>query len=610
TLAQSEPVDVSAETRERMYALGPAAAKVTIPEPVASPASLDARPGVASGAAPVHFEATGSAARPRQPVVAVAQKPEIPDYLRSKSHAGRVFGYAIVAIVLVCWAVVVFRNSPFGGDSSNENATDGKGNLAAADNEAPDNPGNESGDLMADSGKESGDTEDDVPAGNARPFQRNATDAAGANVAADGKGKSSKSGKKNRAAVDAAGPVPHPPEEQPDNIGPVGLCKYLSTEGVSLHYSLGDERWYVLPRGEMIGAGAMLAVPEPFQCQLEIANRQGLLTVCGHSVIGLLAASGTGDFGLELQRGRCVFRASSAADPDAVLSLRVAIAGEIWKVQLPTTAQCGVSIKPIEPTRLPETADKNAYDGGFYIAGGTAVITDPAGQVHEVQGGDWLELPLSGPGAANERPPHRELREIPKWMGPLTMSSIAQSKAAVFEKKFVRDEAIELSLPSIAEDPNPYISHMATDCLGLIEAYGPLVNALRSQHVEARRAAISELRLWLPRHADNQTLLKNELAKKFPPDDAETVFRLLQGYEQDDARDKLISTQLVEWMGHSELAIRELAFNQVYRLTGKTRDYQADGSPAKLQSSLRSWREHVKRDGGLIPAQKPTPNPL
>ncbi|MBS0260983.1 MAG: hypothetical protein JSS02_03430, partial [Planctomycetes bacterium] len=55
TLAQSEPVDVSAETRERMYALGPAAAKVTIPEPAASPASLDARPGVASGAVPVHF---------------------------------------------------------------------------------------------------------------------------------------------------------------------------------------------------------------------------------------------------------------------------------------------------------------------------------------------------------------------------------------------------------------------------------------------------------------------------------------------------------------------------------------------------------------------------
>ena len=162
----------------------------------------------------------------------------------------------------------------------------------------------------------------------------------------------------------------------------------------------------------------------------------------------------------------------------------------------------------------------------------------------------------------------------------------------------------------MAADPIPKVSQLATECLRLIGAYGPLIDILhRSLHEEARKAAISGLRLWLPRQPENRELLKAELAKRFPPDDADVIYRLLWGFDVDDAYDKNTSLQLIEWMGSPELAVRELAFYQVYRLTKKDLDYRAGYTAAKNKSSLKRWAEHVKKDSGLLPVQKPAPNP-
>jgi hypothetical protein len=231
--------------------------------------------------------------------------------------------------------------------------------------------------------------------------------------------------------------------------------------------------------------------------------------------------------------------------------------------------------------------------------------------MHELNGPDWLELPLlgatDGDGKAIKK---RRLEIMPKWMGPPSLTSQEQTYLRLFEKKFNLDEAVELSVPEVASDSNPKISQMATECLGLIGAYGPLVDILhRSQHEEARKAAISGLRIWLPRQPENKERLKAELTKRLPPDDAEAAYRLLWGYDSDDARNKVISTQLVEWMGDPELAIRELAFYHVNRLSGKDFDYRAGATMARLKNSLKRWQDHVKNHGGLIPVQKPIPNP-
>ena len=632
TLALGEPVEVSSQTRERMYALGPAAAKMVVPPAIAA---RHAAGGLEAAAVDdVLAQAESATARPRngQHVVTPAKKAEIPDYLKSSSSFKRVLGYAIALIVLVCWGVTVVKNSPFKGSPQGA-VPAGKTavEVAAEDSEPPmdDEPGvgEQSEPAVASRKTAAGKSAigaSSIDDGDEAPRIVKSTKRT---PAADSPDQMEEepvlppdrkvAGKKRRdvakADADATGPVPAPGDEPNVPAPPVPLAspsKYVSTEGIALHYVRRDERWFVLPRGELVIAGANLAVPDPFQCQLEIDDRKGLVSILGQSRVGVLLPVADGRFGLELQRGQFVVRAAgSAEDAPVPLNVRIGIAGELWRLELQSGAVCGVVVKPLEPTRLMENPDKNSYEGAFYVTGGIAVVTDPAGQAHEIKGPDWLELPLAVADADGKLPKKRPLLVVPKWMGPQTLSPIIQSKAAVFEKKFVLDEAVELSVPEIAADANPIISHMATECLGLIESYGPLVNVLRSQHVEARKAAISELRLWLTRHSDNKELLKVELAKRFPPEDAKVVDQLLWGFDESDARNKVTSMQLIDWMADPEIAIRELAFYQVYRLTGKTREYQADASPVKLQSSLRSWREHVKKDGGLLPVQKPTPNP-
>ncbi len=634
TLALGEPVEVASQTRERMYALGPAAAKMVIPPAIAA---RNASGGLADHAVDdVLAQAEPIVVRPRngQSVVTMAKKPEIPDYLRSHSSVKRVFGYGLVLLVLVCWGVTVVKNSPFKGSTPGQGAVPVKKpavDVAIANADKPADEDAAIGEQMetdaaqgksavgAAGGSTGGDEAPRMVKSSKRPATADFSARPDEEVplpATDRKVASTTKKRRDPSRVDAdpSVPVPNPPDDgdppAPPPAALVSPSRYASTEGVTLHYVRREERWFVLPRGEMVNAGANLAVPEPFQCQLEVDDRKGLVTIMGHSLVGILLPTADGRFGLELQRGQFALRAAGSADDAAAsLNMRIGIAGELWRLELQSGATCGVAVKPLEPTKLVENPDRNSYEGAFYVTGGIAVITDPAGQAHEIKGPDWLELPLAVADADGKLPRKRPLLVVPKWLGPQTLSSIMQGKASVFEKKFVLDEAVELSVPEIAADANPIISQMATECLGLIEAYVPLVNVLRSQHVEARKAAISELRLWLTRHSDNKDLLKAELAKSFPPEDADVVYRLLWGFDEADARNKVISVQLIEWMADPEVAIRELAFYQVYRLTGKTREYQADASPVKLRSSLKSWQEHVRKDGGLLPVQKPTPNP-
>ncbi|MBI3864030.1 MAG: hypothetical protein HY290_19265 [Planctomycetia bacterium] len=617
TLALGEPVEVATQTRDRMYALGPAASKVVLPPSIATRGELSEE-----SLDDVLSQAQSASASPRngQHVVTPAKKSEIPDYLRSGSNVKRMLGYVIALVVLICWGVTVIKNSPFQGGANKDTASGTGGvQVAAANvNKHVDDEGGPDGQMEPEfTGQKNTDVDaDESPRG----VKRSTSDVDSAlttdeqpSPPVEPKGTAAKN-RRDTARTHSDEPKPAIGREDdsvPPAAAPVVIsAKYVSTEGVALHYLPREERWFVLPRGAQVIAGANLAVPEPFQCQLELDEHKGLVTIMGHSVVEVTRPTADGRFGLDLQRGQFIVRGTgSAEDGLAPLNLRIGVAGELWRLELQSGATCGLMLKPKEPSKLVENPDRNSYEGAFYVVGGIAVITDPVGQAHEIKGPDWLELPLAVADADGKLPKKRPLLVVPNWMGPQKLSSTLQSKATVFEKKFALDEAVELTVPELAADANPLISHMATECLGLIEAYGPLVSVLRSQHVEARKAAITELRLWLPRHQDNKEMLKAELAKRFPPEDADVVYRLLWGFEIEDARNKQTSTQLIDWMADPELAIRELAFYQVYRLTGKTRDYQADATTTKLHSSLKAWQAAVKKDGGLLPVPKPTPNP-
>ncbi len=639
TLALGEPVEMSAQSRERMYALGPSATKVDL-SPLGGPARGAGGNGLSHRAVDdVLSQADDISAGRQQQRSADAGAPKmapvVPDYLRPRSNLKRMLGYSAVAVLVIAWGILMINNSPFkrGRDQSPNTAGNAPVQVAQADTQGGDNTGRAT-DTAHESGatgtngaidESSGATAAKAPRNGTRAKNGAALDLAPPPEFADDETVPPKRDKvltPNRkraeparadggeagtvAKTAAEGEAPAPV------VAPAPVSKYLPSEGVTLEYRGREGMWYMLPPRSLVHAGDNLAVPEPFRCELEVDGGKGLVTIIGGrrgSAVRMLEPTEAGPIGIELRRGQFMVRSMNDDESAEPLRMGVGIAGELWRLEVRPGALCGVQVNLREPTKLEQELDKNAYDGGFYVAaGGTAVATDPAGRTHEIKGPDWLELPfLAG---ADGKPAKKRRLESLKWMEPPVLSTTVQNYARLFEKKFSPDDAVELSIPEVAGDSNPKISQMATECLGLIEAYGPLVDILhRTQHEEARRAAISALRLWLPRNVDNRELLKAELAKRFPPDEADAVYKLLWGFDEDDARNLIISQQLIDWMFDPEISIRALAFYHVERLTGKNHEYRPNATPVVLKSSKTRWQQHLNKEKGLLPAEKPVPSP-
>src|SRR5690606_13438999 len=113
--------------------------------------------------------------------------------------------------------------------------------------------------------------------------------------------------------------------------------------------------------------------------------------------------------------------------------------------------------------------------------------------------------------------------------------------------------------------------------------------ALGAAHEESRLAAIIGLQSWLPLRPENADRLTTELQDRFRPEEAEVIGRLLWGYDAEDARNPLDSEDLLNWMGHDEIAIRELAFFHVLRLTGRRYDYRPNDPAPHRAVALERW---------------------
>jgi hypothetical protein len=96
-------------------------------------------------------------------------------------------------------------------------------------------------------------------------------------------------------------------------------------------------------------------------------------------------------------------------------------------------------------------------------------------------------------------------------------------------------------------------------------------------------------------------VLRTELARVLTEGDAGVVYQLLWGYNLDDARNKETSTELVDWLDHEHIAVRELAFVHILELTGGRRyDYRPLAPAAQRKAAIGRWREHLEREGALI----------
>ncbi len=637
TLVLGEPVEVRAETRERMYAL----AAVKQPAPAAEGENGKEQ----------------SAEEVAKPTVVPPLASRIPGYLRPRPLARRLApAAAVVASVAVFVAGVVTDPDFRWWQRGSVDRADG---VPVAQSDAE----NALADRSAEPVTIPPQTEPDVdqPAAatsetETAPATPNRTDASGP-----------------VAVVDTSPPVPLPvppvpagttptepapaepmprepdvlakatPVEPPEPVkapsvptvpppeipaAPVSL-NYTSLEGILLGFDRESGQWQVIPKRSAVLPDEPLACPLPFRARLDLENGRGRIELLGGTAAVWTAPSQTASGGLVIRRGRVLIRRNQDDLPmSGPLAFMVGTTQPEWRLELtePGTV-CGIEIILREPTRVEEDLGPNRYTGGLFVVSGAVRLTTPAGRQIVRREEQWLPLPISDGAPAGtadaagsaagtsvtgtadsplSTTAGAPLLVMPEWTEPdaVVGPRRLQRYARWFEDEFRLDQPVSLTIPPVMKDPHPDRARLAVECLALVEDVPSLVDALATlpeSHNEALSAAISGLRQWLPGNPTaNGKRLREELAKRFTEEEAAALYRLLWGFNQKDAQNTITSQQLVDWLEHSHIAIRTLAFENIRRLTGRTYEYRPYAKSSQRRSAVGHWRSHLQKEGALV----------
>lgn len=616
TLVLGDPVEVRAETRARMYGLGPVASSDTVRANDFAGASHNAQqppiPMIASALNPSH---NGSPDR------------ELPDYLKPQASWRRTGMIALVLLVGVAWFASLLNDPTVTSRSRPGNRSDDESSrspqLAAA---AGDRLG---GDVRQ---KKEADTADQTEPPQLAQVDPSPSKPKSVRVASPKELPDNEPEPEvtppdaNPVRTKPANATPTPPQPvepesptAPDPV-PVKLMPALklsraSKEGIVLRFEPESADFLVLPRVVQLKIGDQLACPEPFRADFTIGDDLCSLALIGGTSVKFLGPDVHSSVGFDVQQGALLFEAHGlrpSAEADEAkpqkpsLPIILMLYGREARLELASdNAVCGLEVRRREPNRFETEPEAPGFTAALYVAQGTVQFTGSSGKSVTLEGPAFL--PITDGIAANERKSEIGRASqliLPDWLEPdpkRAASKVKRPYNAAFEKEFDGEQLLQLSLPAVVSNPRPAISELAVKCLALTDSSGPLVKALsQADHREARLAAISGLRQWLPLDPRNRPLLKAELAKYFLPSEAEAVYRLLWGFDASDAKDPATSRTLVGWLDSEQLAIRELAFFHVQRLTGLKHEYSPINPPGQRRAAVDRWYSHIEKKGGAL----------
>lgn len=400
-------------------------------------------------------------------------------------------------------------------------------------------------------------------------------------------------------AVTAPGAAPMPPqpampvEEPPERI--LVPMQYVSTDGILLRYQRSDQHWYVHEREAELHPEDIYACPEPFEAVLKLDDGQLQATLLGDTVVQILPANERYRIRLNLRRGRLILTRPAEAED---LNIELSASGRHWELSLPTVATVLSVERTIRtPTGQPFPPTPDWSRLALAVAEGSVVVTRPMAEPLELTAGqaEWLSLPPDDVAIVSAA--------VPGWIDPQrrTQSTTLRRYSMLFEREFDATAAVDLSIPAIVRDPRPKISELSTRVLGTTESYAELARALvRSEHAESRAAAAEGLRAWLIQDGTRVAQLQEVLRGMYPGEESAPLVRLLEGFSTKDAQDRLTSIRLVELLRSNYVEVRELAIDQLERLTGRRLEYRPLSSASAREQAINRWMGHIEKEGALV----------
>jgi hypothetical protein len=610
TLVLGDPVEVRQETRSRMYGLGPVATSDVVrandflgTSPVREPRSI---PMIASSVSPSH---TG------------ANHPALPEYLQPQTSWRRTGVLVLVLLIGIGW-VSLMMNDPTITSRQRPVAQSEK---EASNSETMDSANDDRQDSKPAKPQVGSDAQGDSRLAQLEPVAPSkATDVRVVTP------KELPEIEPELVPPKPAKPVVTPPQPveiakkpaaEPDEVPlakvlPAQKLVRISKEGILLRFDSDVHDFVVCPRGAALKPGDRLASPEPFRTDFTVGDDLCLVALNGGTSVRTLGPDEHAVLGFEVHQGALLFEAHSlvsnednaddAKPQKPSLPITLLLYGQRTRLELASDdAVCGIEVHRHEPTKFETDLAEPGFMASLHVARGAVRFINAEGKTATIEGPGFL--PITSDAAANVK--NSEIGRasqlvLPDWLEPDPKRAAAKLKRPYnipFEKEFDADQPLLLSMPAVVSNPRPAISELAVKCLALTDSHEPLVKALaRGDHREARLAAIIGLRQWLPLDPRNRVLLKAELAKHFLPTDAEAVYRLLWGFDHSDAKAPVTSRALVGWLESEQLAIRELAFFHIQRLTGLKHEYSPITPFAQRQAAVQRWYSHLEKKGGAL----------
>lgn len=581
TLVLGEPVTVVSESRERMYALGTSGIENVLGgeshvEPQESSTAMLAAPSAMVAESEESADGTTGRALSEEAEAAV----EVARILAGRTPLWkRILPYVVVSQVVGLWLALFFleRRVPDAGLApSSVGPADTVQEIVASREEA----GPTAGDSSTGS-------DPDMPPDGAGLVVPTVTPP-------DAGPTSGNSGDTSQV------PTTPPSDSRVESPGPVPLPEtlYTSPSGVLLRRDGKTGDWMLMPRDTAIRAAERLAVPAPFTADVSIGGTAARLTMQAGTVVTLNGADNA-LCDINLTRGRIVLRcgppSTGEIDPP---KLRLTIGKENWQLELvDDDTVCGMDVQPRFPSSFEQDLGPDWFLCNLYVAAGTLRLTDNTGRTSSLGPGHRQLLGSADRAEVGADPPP----PLPDWVKPMPRTASQRMKANRFEKQFDSRQPIRLSVAAAVKSPQRAIASLAVQCLALTGQVEPLVQVLaESIFAESRQAAFDGLRLWLVAEPGRGKRLQESLRDSFEESQVSAVFRLLWGFNKADGAGKETSRQLVDWLSDGHVAIREMAFYHVSRMTGRKNDYRADASSGRRQAAVARWRLQLKRTGSLV----------
>ena len=610
TLVLGEPCEVSAHSRERLYALGPVSVsdqlRVDDGSATSTTSASDNGAGIAIGiAAAAAVPATTAGVQ----LVRPGSSHEIPEYLRPSPFSKFAGPTIVIAVIVVACVGTLLSDPSFMkgvNQAQRELAKNSRGasNSTMRDDLPPGNVSEADGAPMtndANAVNTTATTRLDPPPPPDQPDDSKSAPSATATI---NQPVAATVAVKPKTVVpgrsDSVPPAPAPAKPKPVVAIPAVLVQLISNEGVLLRFSEADQHWFLAPKQSVLKPGEPLACLEPYEAVLSIDQGTLRATLLGDSALRVMEATDLAATGLEVRHGRVLFQ-GSRKDGQQPLSLAVVIGQDIWKLELLTAETvCALEVLPTPSAGFEKVGEPNRYSGVLYVLAGAVKWTSASGASQDVA--ERTGLPLSSDQAVANKQAAVSFPTAPDWTDPAKRKlSPLRRYATLFEKEFALDQPADPSMQALIQHSNSKISELAVRGLALTQSYSALTQALAEcPHEEGRFAARDGLNDWLPLGADHGALLKKELETHYPPADVEVMYRLLWGYTREDGRDKLTSHQLVGLLHNNHLVVRELADFWIERLIGRRTEYRATNGPAQRESQIRRIEKLIEDNGALV----------